>query len=68
MQLQVVTSIGAVFAIRTWESTGTTVVMSADVGGEVGTPRESLGTEGTEEQARVFTMSEKVDLERGMED
>jgi len=44
------------------------VVMGVNVGGEVGMPRESPGTEGTEEQVWVLTMSEEVDLERGTED
>jgi len=56
------------FAIRAWESTGTTVVMGADVSGEVGTPREGTGAEGTEEGLRVLTMSEEMDLKRGVED
>jgi len=62
------TSVGTVFAIGTWELMGTTVVMGADVGGEVGTPRESSGTEGTKEWVWVLTMSEEVDLECSMED
>jgi len=57
-----------VFTVGTWESTRTAVVMGADVGGEVGTSRESLRTKGTEEWVWVLTMSEEVDLERGTED
>jgi len=45
MRLQVIASVGTVFAIGTWESVGTAVVMGMDVGSEVGTPRESVGAE-----------------------
>ena len=60
-------SVSAVFAIGTGEPAGTTVVVSSDVGCKIGPPREGSGTEGTEEWVRVFTMSEEVDLEHGME-
>ena len=67
MRFQVVTPVGAVFAIGTGEPTGTTVVVSTDVGRKVGTSGEGPGTEGTEEWARIFAMSGEVDLERGTE-
>jgi len=56
------------FAIGAGKSSRTTIVMGPDVGGEVGTPREGTGAEGTEEGTRVLTMSEEMDLERGAED
>jgi len=45
MQLQVIVSIGTMLAVRTGESPWMTVVMGVDVGCEVGSPREGLGTE-----------------------
>jgi len=56
------------FAVGTGESAGMTVVVSTDVGGKVGAPRESTWAEGAEEWAWVLTMSEEMDLERGTED
>jgi len=56
------------FAIGAGELSRATIVMGTDVGGKVGSPREGTGAKGTEEGTRVLTMSEEVDLERGVED
>ena len=68
MRLQVATSVSAVFAVRTGEPAGTTIVVGADVSGKIGAPRECSGAEGTKEWARVFAMSREMNLECGTED
>jgi len=45
VQLQVIVVIGVVLAIQTGEAMWTAFVVSADVGGEIGSPREGMGTE-----------------------
>jgi|SRR6266850_764223 len=68
MRLEVIASVGTMFAVRTGEPAGTTVVVSTDMGSKVGPSRKGAGAEGTEERAWILAMSENVDLEHGSED
>ena len=47
MQFQIVVSVGAMFTVRTGETSQATIVVGLDMGGKVGVPREGTGAEGT---------------------
>jgi len=68
MGVQIIALVSAVFAIRAGKPAGMTVVVSVDVGHEIGTPGERPRTQRTEEGTRMFAVGKKMDLHRDTED